>query len=121
MNFPRIDFFTFFFVVLPILCLWYLPLISLCKRRDLDIHVKINWIVTILVLGLIGSVIYLLFGPSRPYESEYDPDVEPYEPGGKTWNPILGTNDFQQGVGLNPNRKSFQDSQAERHQKDFPV
>lgn len=38
-----------------------------------------------------------------------DPDAEPLEPSGQSWNPILGANQFAAGEGLNPADKKRPD------------
>ena len=87
--------------------IWLSAIISLCTRRDIEIHRKLTWIVTVLVLNVIGALIYFIFVPSRAKTREandfpIDPDSTPYTPPGESWNPILGVNPFPSGQGLNP-------------------
>ena len=95
------------FIVVCAGIMWVLALVSLCNRRDVDIHRKLSWVVTILVLNVVGALIYFLFGPERVStltddELAVDPDAKPVIPEGKSWNVILGANRFLAGQGLNP-------------------
>jgi glucan phosphoethanolaminetransferase (alkaline phosphatase superfamily) len=85
--------------------LWLLALVLLCSRRDVEIHRKLTWVVTVLVLNVLGALIYFAFGPKRvlPASAPIDPDAEPIQPLGESWNPILGANRLPPGQGLNPN------------------
>lgn len=89
------------------LILWIAAIVSLCSRRDVEIHRKLTWVVTVLVLNVLGALIYFIFGPRRapqPTDKEIriDPDAKPYVPAGVSWNPILGENRLPPGQGLNP-------------------
>jgi hypothetical protein len=86
--------------------IWLAALVGLLSRRDVEIHDKLTWVVTILLLNGIGGALYFIFGPKRGSsagESEpVDPDAIPINPEGKSWNPILGENRMADGEGLNP-------------------
>jgi hypothetical protein len=88
------------------LLIWAGTLMSLCSRRDIEIHSKVTWIVTVLVLNAVGALIYFIFGPSRQpvkeQEQPIDDDAVPVVPEGRSWNPILGENRMPEGEGLNP-------------------
>lgn len=90
------------------LILWGGALVSLCSRRDIEIHRKVSWIVTVLVLNALGAVIYLFLGPKRSVEddtvSRFDPEATPVTPEGESWNPIIGENRMAEGEGLNPRK-----------------
>jgi hypothetical protein len=81
---------------------WAVALVHLCTRRDIEIHRKLSWVVTILVLNALGALLYLFFGPKRSSIRERGPDVPPFQPEGRSWNPIIGENRFAEGEGLNP-------------------
>ena len=96
---------TFFYILGFIL--WIVAVVSLCSRRDIEIHAKLSWVVTVLILNVLGARIYFIFGPRRPpapgdKEIPIDPDAKPYVPPGVSWNPILGENRLPPGQGLNP-------------------
>lgn len=96
---------TLFFILS--LILWLVAVVSLCSRRDIEIHAKLSWVVTVLILNVLGALIYFIFGPRRPpapgdKEIPIDPDAKPYVPPGVSWNPILGENRLPPGQGLNP-------------------
>lgn len=96
---------TFFYILGFIL--WLVAVVSLCSRRDIEIHAKLSWVVTVLILNVLGALIYFIFGPRRPptpsdKEIPIDPDAKPYVPPGVSWNPILGENRLPPGQGLNP-------------------
>ncbi len=87
--------------------IWLVALVSLLRRRDIDIHDKLTWVVTILLLNGIGGLLYFLFGPEGERKQEdavppVPPDAEPYDGDGVSWNPILGENRLLPGRGLNP-------------------
>lgn len=86
--------------------LWAGALVSLCDRRDIEIHNKVTWIVTVLVLNLLGAILYFVFGPKRQAptspECPIDEDAVPHIPEGRSRNPILGENRMPEGQGLNP-------------------
>ena len=87
--------------------LWLWALILLCSRRDIEIHRKLSWVVTLLVLNVIGALIYFIFAPRwspAPIapDQAIDPEAKPINPEGRSWNPILGENRFAAGKGLNP-------------------
>jgi len=65
--------------------IWAVALMSLCSRRDIDIHSKLSWVVTVLVLNTLGALIYFLFGPKRQAsgESPVDADAVPMVPEGR--------------------------------------
>ena len=42
---------------------WIATLISLFRRRDIGSGKRIYWIVTVLVLNVLGVLLYFLFGP----------------------------------------------------------
>ncbi len=52
------------------LIIWGVALVSLCSRRDIEIHSKITWLVTVLVLNALGALIYLFFGPNRKEQDD---------------------------------------------------
>ncbi len=86
---------------------WIAAVISLCSRRDIEIHAKLSWVVTVLLLNVLGALIYFIFGPRRPpkptdQEIPIDQDAKPYVPPGASWNPIQGENYLPPGQGLNP-------------------
>ncbi len=90
---------------------WVLALVSLCRRRDIDIDRKVTWVVIVLLLNVVGAVLYFLLGPRRvsstsgpgvDVEGDIDRDAKPIIPAGTSWNPIQGENRFAPGVGLNP-------------------
>ena len=83
---------------------WAVALISLCGRRDIEIHDKLTWVVTVLVLNALGALIYFIFGPRRQAiaKPQIDADAIPVTPEGTSWNPILGENRMAGGEGLNP-------------------
>lgn len=89
------------------LIIWAVALVSLCSRRDIEIHSKLTWVVTVLVLNALGALIYFAFGPRRQTaeETPIDADAVPVTPKGKSWNPILGENRMAAGEGLNPKEK----------------
>ncbi|MBT3294120.1 MAG: PLDc_N domain-containing protein [Verrucomicrobia bacterium] len=86
--------------------IWVIALISLCGRRDIEIHSKLTWVVTVMVLNAVGAVIYFVFGPKRALAGSaappIDADAVPFTPEGESWNPILGENRLAEGEGLNP-------------------
>jgi hypothetical protein len=86
--------------------LWIVALVNLLRRRDVDIHDKLTWVVTVLLLNGIGAILYFIFGPERqPHGSRptaIDPDARPIAPESESWNPILGVNHMAKGQGLNP-------------------
>ena len=88
--------------------IWATALVSLCSRRDIDIHSKITWVVTVLALNALGALIYLLFGPTRKGVDDpvarIDPNATPLTSEGAAWNPILGANRMAEGEGLNPRK-----------------
>ena len=88
--------------------IWGVALVSLCSRRDIDIHSKLTWVVTVLVLNALGALIYLFVGPKRSGvgdpASQIDADATPLTPKGESWNPILGENRLAEGEGLNPRK-----------------
>jgi len=88
------------------LFLWIIALVALLIRRDIDIHDKLSWVVTILLLNGIGAILYFVFGPKRKYSEKTTPEVNenavPIDPEESSWNPILGQNRMSKGVGLNP-------------------
>ena len=43
------------------LIIWGIALVGLCSRRDIEIHNKISWLVTILVLNVVGAIFYFIF------------------------------------------------------------
>ena len=96
--------------LLAILCalIWAIGLVSLCSRRDIEIHSKLSWVVTVLVLNALGALLYFIFGPRRELsdgqETAIDPDAIPVTPEGRSWNPILGENWMAEGEGLNPKK-----------------
>ena len=86
--------------------MWLFALVSLCSRRDIAIHRKLSWVVAVPVLNVVGAVIYFVAGPTcaRPPsnpDDAIDPDAEPIQPPGQSWNPILGVNRAAAGEGLN--------------------
>ena len=93
-------------IIVVCVVLWAATLFLLCTRRDIEIHSKLSWVVTLLVLNALGALLYLIFGPKRQ-EVPDAPDTPPYEPEGQSWNPILGYNRFPEGEGLNPKRQTF--------------
>ena len=50
--------------------IWIIALVSLCSRRDIDIHDKLSWVVTVLVLNALGALIYFFLGPKRQAADE---------------------------------------------------
>ncbi len=62
------------FAIIVALAIWIFALINLCWRRDLDVHDKISWVVTLLVLNVVGAVIYLVFAPKQPVPADH-PDL----------------------------------------------
>ncbi len=90
------------------LILWAIALVSLCSRRDIDVHRKITWVVIVLVLNGLGAVLYLLFGPAR-HVSE---DGTPVDTQGESWNPFIGQNRMGDGKGLNTPRGVAPDSSS---------
>ena len=88
--------------------IWAAALVSLCNRRDIDIHSKLTWVVTVLALNALGAIIYLFFGPKKRVEddpaSRFDAEATPLTPEGESWNPILGENRMAEGEGLNPRK-----------------
>ncbi len=97
---------------------WIATLISLFRRRDIEGGKRIYWIVTVLVLNVIGVLLYFLFGPQRTRDpisadAEIDPNVEPVLAGETSWNPIQGENRFPPGQGLNPKADSRVEGQAD--------
>jgi predicted membrane channel-forming protein YqfA (hemolysin III family) len=97
---------------------WIATLISLFRRRDMESGKRILWIVTVLVLNVIGVLLYFLFGPRRASapisgDAEIDPNAEPVLSGETSWNPIQGENRFPAGQGLNPKADGRVDGQAD--------
>lgn len=97
--------------LLIIMCavLWIAALVALCSRRDIEIHRKLSWVVTVLVLNALGGLLYFIFGPKSNGVKEsfpIDPDAKPVSPENRSWNPILGENPFPPGQGLNPKEES---------------
>ena len=84
--------------------IWLSALVSLCSRRDIEIHSKLSWVVTVLVLNTAGALLYFIFAPKRtpPPKPLIDDDAVPVTPEGQSWNPILGENRLPKGRGLNP-------------------
>ena len=83
---------------------WLVGLISLLRRRDIEIHDKLSWVVAVLLLNGVGAIVYFVFGPRREptaRSSEEEEDAVPVEPEGMSWNPILGMNRLPRGKGLN--------------------
>ena len=96
--------------------IWAMALISLCSRRDVEIHSKLTWIVTVLVLNALGAIIYFFFGPKRieidDPTAQIDADATPMTPQGESWNPILGENRMAEGEGLNPRQTERTESES---------
>jgi hypothetical protein len=96
--------------------IWAMALISLCSRRDIDIHSKLTWVVTVLALLAPGAVIYFFFGPKRRAGDDpttrIDADATPVTPEGESWNPILGENRLAEGEGLNPREPERTESET---------
>jgi hypothetical protein len=88
--------------------IWGIALVSLCSRRDIEIHTKLTWVVIVLALNALGALIYLFFGPKRKEvddrTSRIDGKATPFTPEGESWNPILGENRMAEGEGLNPRK-----------------
>jgi hypothetical protein len=84
---------------------WAVTLVMLCGRRDIEIHSKLSWVVTLLVLNAVGALLYLFFAPKRRQVPQV-PEVPPVEPEGMAWSPILGYNRFAEGEGLNPGKQT---------------
>lgn len=100
---------------------WIATLISLFRRRDIESGKRIYWIVTVLVLNVVGALLYILFGPPRTgdpvsAEAEIDPNAKPVLSGETSWNPIQGENRFPPGQGLNPR----EDDRVDGHADDAP-
>jgi hypothetical protein len=98
--------------------LWIATLVSLFRRRDIESGKRIFWIVTVLVLNVIGVLLYFLFGPPRASapvsgEDKIDPDAEPVLSGETSWNPIQGENRFPAGQGLNPRAEGRVDGEKD--------
>lgn len=93
--------------------LWLVALVGLLSRRDVDIHDKLSWVVTILLLNGVGATLYFVFGPKRQPDGDggppttIDPDARPIYPDGESWNPILGVNRMAPGEGLNSEDKGI--------------
>ena len=99
------------------LIIWLAAVVSLCSRRDIEIHSKLTWVVTVLILNILGAIIYFIFGPRHAPEPEdkeveIDPDAKPFVPPGVSWNPILGENRLPSGQGLNPKSEPAPDDPA---------
>jgi len=103
------------------LFLWIIALVALLIRRDIDIHDKLSWVVTILLLNGIGAILYFVFGPKRKYSERDKPEVNenavPINPEKSSWNPVLGQNRMSKGVGLNPKETDQETEQG--HQNDL--
>ena len=91
------------------LIIWLAALVGLLSRRDVEIHEKLSWVVTIIVLNGIGGLLYFTFGPRAEQEQDQnefldhlDPNAKPFRVEGTSWNPILGENRLTKGEGLNP-------------------
>ncbi len=54
-----------FLLAILLLSIWLAALVPLLRRRDIDIHDKLTWVVVVLVLNVLGAVIYFVFGPCR--------------------------------------------------------
>ncbi len=93
--------------------IWLVALVSLCSRRDIEIHSKLSWLATVLVLNAVGALIYFVFGPERQTSNEapVDADAVPVTPEGQSWNPILGENRMAEGEGLNPKKTDAAESE----------
>ena len=88
-----------------LLVLWLAGVISLCGRRDIDVHDKISWLATILILNGFGSLLYFAYGPKRKRCGDHpdqipSPEARPLE-NALVYNPILGGNFNGNGQGLN--------------------
>ena len=92
--------------------IWIWALVSLCSRRDIEIHSKVSWVVTVLVLNAAGALLYFIFGPRGQIadadRAVIDVDAVPITPEGTSWNPILGDNRMAEGEGLNPRQEEHQ-------------
>ncbi|MCK5804718.1 MAG: PLDc_N domain-containing protein [Lentisphaeria bacterium] len=93
-----------------LLALWLISLVSLCSRRDIDVHSKITWVVVVLVFNGFGAILYFVFAPKRQLPEDH-PDVvlardcatqRIVTTGSESWNPIVGCNASPPGQGLNP-------------------
>jgi hypothetical protein len=108
------------FIVALCTIMWLHALMSLCDRRDIEIHRKLSWVVAVLILHVVGALIYYFFGPVRatePTSSEdaIAPDAEPVDLPGRSWNPITGENRLAAGDGLNPvDEEQSQEAQTPR-------
>lgn len=99
------------------LIIWLAAVVSLCSRRDIEIHSKLTWVVTVLILNILGAIVYFIFGPRHapePAENEFriDPNAKPFVSPGVSWNPILGENRLPSGQGLNPKSEPAPDDPA---------
>ena len=50
--------------IIPVLLLWGYAIISLIGRRDLGIGGKLLWLISILVVPIIGAVLYFMLRPA---------------------------------------------------------
>ena len=75
--------------IISCLLVWMWALVSVCSRRDIDIHDKVSWVVTILVLNALGAMIYLVACPKQEPTSASTcgthPDTIPESPEGRAW------------------------------------
>ncbi len=55
--------FLIFFVIIPLLLLWFFALADLFMRRDLRGWIKVIWLVVIIFIPIFGSLVYLLVRP----------------------------------------------------------
>ena len=75
--------------------IWIAGLVSILRRRDIDIHDKLTWVVVILLLNALGAILYFIFvaGPRVDPEDHPDailgPDAEPFA-ADTEWDPIRG-------------------------------
>ena len=71
------------------LLIWLWALVSVCSRRDIDIHNKVSWVVTILVLNALGALLYLVACPKQEPTPASTcgarPDTIPESPEGRAW------------------------------------
>ena len=104
-------FFSMLRFCLPILlAIWLAALVSLLRRRDIDIHDKITWVVALLLLNGIGGMLYFRYAPKRqltPEELKHTvpSDAQAFGREGLSWNPILGENRLSSHEGLNPQKE----------------
>ncbi len=76
------------------LVLWIIGLVCLLRRRDIDIHDKLTWVVLVLLLNGLGALLYFIFGPRHAKSADHpdsilDQNARPVTTDSE-WDPIRG-------------------------------